>query len=342
MMYGTGATIYGSDNLTAWDTGGQITITVRAMGLEETSVQDLVSPPAGAPLLSALGDIAGFRHDNLAVVPSTTFENPTWATTTSIDFAELSPSVVFRVGNGDTANGVKSAGFSTNGGTSWAPVSKEPSGITGGGTVAVSANGARALWSPSGTGVFYTANNGKTWTAASGVPAGARVASDRVNPNRFYAFTNGTFYVSTNGGASFATGAVSGLPPSPVRFRAVPGREGHIWLAGGTSGVEYGLWRSTDAGLSFVKLGNVDEADAVGFGRAATGAPYMAIYVSARIAGVRAIYRSNDEGSTWVRVNDDQHQFAWTGAAVTGDPRVYGRVYVATNGRGIVYGDPAP
>jgi hypothetical protein len=40
-------------------------------------------------------------------------------------------------------------------------------------------------------------------------------------------------------------------------------------------------------------------------------------------------------------VNDDQHQYAWTGAAITGDPRVPGRVYVTTNGRGIVYGEPA-
>jgi hypothetical protein len=163
-----------------------------------------------------------------------------------------------------------------------------------------------------------------------------------VNPNKFYAFSNGTFYVSTNGGASFATGAVSGLPPGPVRFRAVPGREGHVWLAGGSAGGEYGLWRSTDSGLSFTRQANVDEADAVGFGRAATGAPYMAVYVSARIDGVRGLFRSDTEGATWVRINDDQHQFAWTGAAVTGDPRVYGRVYVATNGRGIIYGDPAP
>ena len=45
-------------------------------------------------------------------------------------------------------------------------------------------------------------------------------------------------------------------------------------------------------------------------------------------------------GRRWVRVNDDEHQYAWTGSAITGDPRVYGRVYVSTNGRGVVYGEP--
>ena len=53
MMYGTGATIYGTTNLTALDTGGTVTIKPMVKGLEETAVLDLVSPPTGgAPLIS--------------------------------------------------------------------------------------------------------------------------------------------------------------------------------------------------------------------------------------------------------------------------------------------------
>jgi len=338
MLYGTGATIYGSDNLTAWDSGGQITIGVRAQGLEETAVQDLVSPPSGAPLLSGLADIAGFRHDNLTVAPAATYRNPFWATTTSLDYAELNPAFVVRVGNAD--EGVRGAALSTNGGSSWTPVSKQPAGVAGGGTVAVGANGTRFVWSPAGTGVQVTANNGKTWTAATGIPAGARVAADRVNPATFYGYAGGTFYASVNGGASFAATAAGGLPATgPVRFKAVPGRAGDIWLAGGAPDAAYGLWHSTDGGASFTRLANVEQADTIGFGRAAPGQAYPALYTSARIGGVRGIFRSDDAGASWVRINDDQHRYGWTGAAITGDPRVYGRVYLGTNGRGIIYGD---
>jgi xyloglucan-specific exo-beta-1,4-glucanase len=334
MMYGTGATIYGTDNLTAWDTGGKITITVKAVGLEETAIQELVSPPAGPPLLSGMYDIYGFTHQNLDVVPTAFFETPRIATV-SIDYAESLPSYMFRVGQGSSS--LKAAGYSTNGGTSWTPVTGLPSGVVKGeGTCAVNATGTRVVWSPVDGAVSYTTNNGKTWAASTGIPAGASVESDRVNANKFYAFRNGTFYVSTNGGASF-TATVTNLPATG-QFKAVPGKEGHIWLAT----LVNGMWRSTNSGTAFTQVINIEEAENVGFGKAATGQTYMAIYTSAKVAGVRGIFRSDDEGASWVRINDDQHQYGWTGKAITGDPRVYGRVYVATNGRGIIYGDVNP
>jgi hypothetical protein len=332
MLYGTGATIYGTDDLTRWDAGGPITISVKAQGLEETSVQDLISPPQGAPLLSALGDIAGFRHDDLTVAPSSMYLNPTTGTTTSLDYAELSPNVVFRVGWGGS-----NAGYSSDGGSTWTPASS----AGGAGVVALAADATSVVWSTSDHGVFYSLDNGASWTASIGLPSGARVASDRVDAVRFYGFAGGRFYRSADKGATFvATGAV-GLPTTgSARFKAVPGRAGEVWLAGGATDGLYGLWASKDAGATFRKLPGVEQADNVGFGKAAPGHHHPAIYTSAKIHGTRGIFRSDDGGARWDRINDDQHQYAFTGSAITGDPRVFGRVYLSTNGRGVIYGEP--
>jgi cellulase/cellobiase CelA1 len=188
--------------------------------------------------------------------------------------------------------------------------------------------------------VQYTTGFGSSWSASSGIPAGAIVESDRVDPRTFYGFKSGKFYVSTDGGATFTASSATGLPSGDsVRFKALPGVKGDVWLAGGASDGAYGLWHSTNAGTSWTKLSNVDQADTIGFGKAATGASYQTLYTSAKIGGVRGIFRSTDKGASWTRINDDAHQWGWTGAAITGDPRVYGRVYVSTNGRGVIYGD---
>ncbi|MFG2574959.1 cellulose binding domain-containing protein [Streptomyces sp. NPDC048481] len=336
MMYGTGATIYGTENLTQWDSGGKFTLRPMVRGLEETAVNDLASPPTGAPLLSALGDIGGFRHTDLTKTPSMMFTSPNFTTTTSLDFAEKNPATVVRVGDLDSGPHVA---FSTDNGANWF-AGTDPSGVSGGGTVAAAADGSRFVWSPAGAPVQYTTGFGTSWQAASGIPAGAVVESDRVDAKVFYGFKSGRFYTSSDGGATFTASAATGLPSGDsVRFKALPGGRGDVWLAGGASDGAYGLWHSTDAGATFAKLSTVEQADTIGFGKAATGASYQTLYTSAKIAGVRGIFRSTDKGATWTRVNDDAHQWGWTGGAITGDPRVYGRVYVSTNGRGVIYGD---
>ncbi|MEU3851700.1 cellulose binding domain-containing protein [Streptomyces sp. NPDC029554] len=336
LMYGTGATIYGTENLGNWDSGGKFTVRPMVRGLEETAVNDLASPPSGAPLLSALGDIGGFRHTDLTKVPPMMFTQPNFTTTTSLDFAESNPDTVVRVGNLDSGPHIA---FSTDNGANWFG-GTDPSGVSGGGTVAAAADGSRFVWSPDGAGVHHTTGFGTSWRASGGIPAGAVVESDRVDPRTFYGFKSGRFYISTDGGATFEESPATGLPSSgDVRFKALPGGKGDVWLAGGTPDGAYGLWHSTDGGVSFTRLSGVEQADTVGFGKAAPGASYQTLYTSAKIGGVRGIFRSTDRGASWTRVNDDAHQWGWTGAAITGDPRVYGRVYVSTNGRGVIYGD---
>ncbi|WP_236333052.1 X2-like carbohydrate binding domain-containing protein [Paenibacillus auburnensis] len=357
MMYGTGATIYGTNNLGAWDTGGTVNISVMAKGVEETAVLGLISPPSGAHLITALGDVSGFRYDDVTAAPVKFQTSPSWATTTGIDYAELSPSYIVRVGGADKEKtpSMKSIGISNDGGSNWYMPNAEPSNGTittaGQGQVAVSASGNSILWSTSDIGVYYSKTSGNSWTASTGVPAGSKIASDRVNPNKFYAFYAGTFYVSTDGGATFTASAATGFPTNNVgslqpnqaqiSIKAMPGIEGDIWFAGGnTVENKYGLWHSTNSGASFTKLSNVQEADLIGFGKAAPGQSYMALYTVAQIDGVRGVFRSDDAGTTWVRINDDAHQYAKINMAITGDPRIYGRVYLGTNGRGTLYADP--
>jgi len=339
MFYGTGATMYGTNNLAAWDTGSQASISVAAVGIEETAVQDLISPPSGtAHLISAVGDNGGYTHNDLAV-PSVMDANPVFTTGTSLDYAELNPGFIVRVGTGGT-NGMN-IGFSADGGQTWAPGATEPSGAMGG-TVAAAADGSRVVWS-SGAGVFVSTDRGTTWAASTGAPAGASVRSDRMNAKKFYAFANGMFYISTDGGLTYAASGASNLPPAgtSAQFKATPGHEGDLWLAGGSATTVYGIWHSSDGGNSFFKLPGVDAASTIGFGKPAPFHKFPALYSSAEVSGVWGIYRSDDAGSSWRRINDNQHQYALTNTTITGDPRIYGRVYFGTNGRGIIYGDPA-
>ncbi|MGW4498042.1 cellulose binding domain-containing protein [Micromonospora sp. NPDC004336] len=256
------------------------------------------------------------------------------------------PAVMVRAGSfadADRPNDSHVA-FSTDGGANWFQ-GTEPSGVNSGGTVAASADGSRFVWAPGDAGqrVVHSVGFGTSWTASTGVPANATIESDRVNPNKFYAFGGGRLYVSTDGGASFTASAAAGLPTTgSVRFKALPGREGELWLAG-----EGGLWRSTDSGATFTKLAGVSTAGNVGFGKAAPGRTYPALYLFGTVDGRPGVHRSDDTGATWVRINDDRHQYGNAGEALTGDPRVYGRVYLGTNGRGILVadrlgGDPTP
>jgi len=338
-MYGTGATIYGSNNLTDWDSDGIVTIQPMIKGLEETAVLDLASPPSGnANIFSALGDIGGFKHIDLDAVPELMYQTPYLTSTTGIDFAALDPSIMVRVGNADTNH----IGVSTSAGDSWWQ-GQEPGGVTGGGKVAMSADGGTIVWSPEGAGVHISTTYGSSWTASAGIPAGARVESDRVNPQTIYGFSGGTFYISGDAGATFTASAASGLPES-AKFLAAPGNEGHIWLAGSAVNADAdtitGLWRSIDGGASFAKITSVQESVNIGLGAAAPGGDYHTLYLVGTVDGVTGVFRSTNEGAAWVRINDDAHQYGNMGEAITGDPRIFGRVYLGTNGRGLLYADP--
>ncbi|MET0412213.1 MAG: hypothetical protein ABW217_13005, partial [Polyangiaceae bacterium] len=99
VLYITGQGIWWSDDAPAADVAAATHWSFHNQGLEETVALGLLSPPEGARLLSAVGDIAGFRHDDFAVSPpGGMYANPRFGNTTSLDFAEALPAVVVRSG----------------------------------------------------------------------------------------------------------------------------------------------------------------------------------------------------------------------------------------------------
>ncbi len=352
MFYGTGATIYSTSNLTAWDSyasGGKVALKSTAVGIEEADVTDLISPPGSseAHLYSTMGDIGGFRHDSLTTSPAAMYSIPYAGTYSAIDYAGASPSFMVRVGYGNPSASpvVTSTAFSYDGGATWFAGNKEISGVSGsGGTVAAAADASRVLWAPSNAQISYSTDNGNTWTASTSIPQNSVVASDRVNAKMFYGYGQGKFWASTDGGATFTASSATGLPQAgdSVVLKAVPGVQGDVWLAGGStnSGDVDGVWHSTNGGQTFTKLANVTAASTIGFGMAAPGASYVSLYIGGTVNGVQGIYRSDDGGNSWILINDSAHQYGIP-TTITGDPRIYGRVYVGTNGLGIEYGDIA-
>ena len=348
-----GGGVWATWDLAAADNGKPTHWSFHSKNLEELCIRDLVSPTEGAPLVSAMLDACGMRHDDLDASPAGgTFQNPACASSEDLDFAGKKPNMMVRVSNypWDGTKGPRGA-ISTDGGASWKQFASEPSGSGGLGSVAISADGAVVVWAPRDAKAAFSRDGGSTWAPALGLPDPVkspdwapwylRLASDPVNAKRFYAFNalSGEVLTSEDGGAHFAitTRDLRAVPDYELHYvsvKAVPEREGELWITTKTD-----LSRTSDGGKSFSSLSGIQEAHGVGFGKAAPGQDFPAIYLSGKIDDQTGFFRSDDGGKTFVRINDDQHQYG--GATVlTGDPRVYGRVYVAPGGRGIVYGEP--
>jgi len=342
VLFTTGYGIWSCANLTDADAGKPTQWSFADDGLEETVPLNLISPPKGAHLLSALGDIDGFRHDDLSASPREgTFKAPPhFVNTEGIAFAAKKPGFIVRAGSLRAHTNETRGAYSLNGGKTWTSFATEPPESAGAGTVAVSANGKTIVWTPRRGAPHFSCDKGANWTACGNLSRGLGVVADSLNPKEFYALDSNAekFFVSTNGATTFMETQTnfSGAGSENGIVCATPGKEGDVWICFRTNG----LYHSTDAGVTFKSLDNVREAHSLGFGKAAGGKKYPALYLIGKVNDVQAIFRSDDAGATWVRINDDQHQYGWI-SHVIGDPRIYGRVYFATGGRGIIYGDPA-
>lgn len=343
VLFVTGYGIWASRDMRALDHGGRVRWWFDNAGLEETVPLDLVSPPRGAPLVSGLGDIDGFRHDDLQRT-TTQFAGPRYSNTESLDYAGQQPQRLVRSGHLHHADpSLVRAAWSGDGGSTWTAFASEPRGEgagKGAGRIAIAADGTRVIWQPREGVHWLTDDFGGRWQKVAGLPATAVVAADRFDPGLWYGFdpADGALYVSGDGGVSFestrgGTGAIGDwfggeLLPSTRE-------SGVVYLAASWRGV----MRWSARGLQ--RLPGVDNAFALGLGAPAPGRGTPALFVHGEIQGHVGLYRSDDEGRNWLRIDDPQHRFGSV-RTLTGDARTHGRVYLATGGRGVIYGEPGP
>ena len=303
-------------------------------GIEETAFLDGISVPGG-PFISSFGDVTGFVHEPLTSYPAKKL-SPSDGNNQSIAYAGTNPNKLVRASNGGSVvyysadKGASWTGCATNKGTD--------------GKVTISADGSTILHCPGwSTTTYYTNNNGATWSACSGVSLQSAIpVADQVNASVFYIYnpTNGQMLKSTNKGVNFSTvgtpGVTTAFHPWEATFiRTVPGHEGHIWVPLGRNGLKF----STNAGATYTTIVNVTYCKTLGLGKVMPGATYPTVFIWGTVSGVTGLFRSTDQGASWLRINDDAHEFAGAPLLI-GDMNVPGRVYMgAGGGRGVIYWD---
>jgi photosystem II stability/assembly factor-like uncharacterized protein len=256
----------------------------------------------------------------------------------------------------------------TDGGTTWKPVTDEHLRTSSVGAVAVAESSPDTVFIGmgetelrgdviQGDGIYKSVDAGKTWKS-SGLADSQNIARIRVHPtdaNRVYAAALGHTYGpnaergvfrSTDGGATWKkilfrderTGAVDlCLDPSnpQVVYAALweVFRTPHSLSSGGPGS---GLFKSTDGGDSWTEISRNSglpkgTLGKIGVAVAPGGSNRVYAIVEAEEGG---IFRSDDGGATWTKANDARRfrQRAFYYSRIYADPKERDRLYVLNTG----------
>ena len=349
-LYGTGYGLWMTHNLGAAEKGATVAWDFTVANFEETATLQIRSPSGGATLLAAMGDVSGAAWDDIGRTPQAGLFAPEYQTNRSVDFAQLKPGILAR-----TVDQAATGGFwSPDGGVHWRPFGASPRKTQSAegkyldaGHIAVSAGGTAFLWVPEKQPALFSRDHGKTWIESAGWPATRDVklvpVADRVVDGVFYVHdrANGQVLISVDAGVSFAP-CITGIPPiaadQAAQLICATGAIRDLWLA-----LPSGLLHFPGVDQPMKTLKAVIEPWLVALGKGAPGAGVDSLYVwgKVRIGATvsEGLFRSDDGGASFARINDDGHRYGYL-LSMAGDPLEYGTVYVAAHGRGVLVGKP--
>lgn len=334
-----------------------ITFNDMSLGIEQLVANTIISPPGGNPILASW-DRPFFTISNPSAYPLTygpvasVHIDAGW----SVDYAASNPS--FIAGLTSQGHGV----YSNDGGKTWMDFASQPGfpGQANGGSIAVSTPNNIILAPADGVQPYYTLDGGKTWTGINlpGVTTwnsfiGAyyldvrAVTADRVAPNTFYLLYGG-LYKSRDGGVTWTQVFKGDITPFAWynnELMSVPGQSGHLFFTGGWQGAQTqpaqeSFVRSMDGGATWTPVPNVLNVTSFGFGKAAPGQTYPAIYIVGWVNNVYGIYQSIDNAQTWTALGAYPLGSVDTIKTIAGDSNTFGVVYVGFSGSGYAYYGP--
>lgn len=336
-------------------------------GIEETCVNNVVSVPGDNPYVAVM-DYAGWKMSNphgydnyhFFSVPSALTDHVNGeylGQITGFDFCEENPKFIamsadcvnygFVCVSEDGGESFKNNGFPTTEGAGMGDVAvssqikdKKYPVIVACARRNEKSRDVYALWSD---------DWGRTWHRCEGLPPNLYDASqydqsrniiepDRVRANVFYAIdkANGDIYVSEDWGESFKKSR------SAVKFTdkgdycsvvSNPKKANEVYVV-----INKSLYKTNDGFENITKLTEFDNVSDFSYGKGK--GEDMSLYVLGNIKGRHGLYRSDDAGASWLKLNGKEYGLA-NANRVEGDRNVYAKAYVGTSGRGVfVCGGP--
>jgi hypothetical protein len=363
LMFAEGIGVWYTNPPSTWS---PFTWTSQSRGIEQLVAQDIVVPPGGSPLFFCQ-DRGVFKSDDPEKYPAVHGPGRKHSIIMgwSGDYSLQDPKFVVGLVN---YWGKDESAYSVDGGSNWTKFASVPAEVTAGkigGSIAVSTPD-NIIWVPNNNAnPWVTKNRGVSWQQISipGVPTSGEtgwgwafflvrqiVAADRVNAGTFYMYnylrSSVGLYRSTDGGTNWERVYANEIGTGSTynaKLEAVPGKKGHLFFTAGwqsgsnPSGTQF--FRSTDGGASWTALDKILEVYSFGFGKAAPGQDYPAIFIAGYVDNVWGLWRSDDDAASWVKIGDYPLGNVDIIRSVAGDMDRYGRCYVGFAGAGGAYAD---